>query len=528
MDFAQQLRILEAAQGQPALLALATVSLVHHSLPDAEVERLKQALLAAAVPHWCDSEFLAALLETTREEAEALMARLRQLNVIEPFTARGDGAVNVHEAARLALREHLRVSDGPRWVQLAERAAQHLADQVQPHARIEHLFHTFAVDPARAAEICSNLNREFTMVGHHEVQHAFALATAELSRAGWLSGAAEVEAKLVQLDLRISRGEAAQLEPEAQAVLQLAAEWKHPPGVANACCLLGDVLREKGRLDDALQAFKECLGVSQRLAAADAGNAGRQRDVAVAHSKVGDIYETQGRLDDALCAFNEDLGICQRLAAADASNASWQRELAIAHSKVGGIYQAQGRLDDALRAFNAGLGISQRLAAADAGNAGWQRDLAIAHSRIGGIYEAQGHLEGALRAFNAYQGISQRLAATDVSNASWQRGLAVAQSRVGSIYQAQGRLDDALRAFNECLGICQRLATSDASNAGWKRGLALAHWRIGRVQHDMGQAEMARASFEAAVRVMRVAVAMSPENAGWANDLVNIQSWIST
>jgi hypothetical protein len=106
MDFAQQVRILEAAKGQPALLALATVDLVHHALPEAEVARVKEALLAAAVPHWCDREFLARLLETTRAEAEALMSRLRQLYVIESFVARGEDAVNVHEAARLALREH--------------------------------------------------------------------------------------------------------------------------------------------------------------------------------------------------------------------------------------------------------------------------------------------------------------------------------------------------------------------------------------------------------------------------------------
>src|SRR5262245_39132797 len=105
MDFTEQLHILNAAEGNPALLALATVDLAHNALPPGERMRIKDALIAAAVPHWCDRDFLAALLETTGEEGERLLGQLRALTIVEPFPARGEHAVNVHEAARLALRE---------------------------------------------------------------------------------------------------------------------------------------------------------------------------------------------------------------------------------------------------------------------------------------------------------------------------------------------------------------------------------------------------------------------------------------
>jgi hypothetical protein len=77
MDFAEQLRILQAAQGNPALLALATVDLAHQGLPVGERSRVKDALLAAAVPHWCDRDFLTALLRTTTEESDRLLGQLR-------------------------------------------------------------------------------------------------------------------------------------------------------------------------------------------------------------------------------------------------------------------------------------------------------------------------------------------------------------------------------------------------------------------------------------------------------------------
>ena len=137
MGFAEQLRILEAAKGVPALLALATVDLAHHTLPAAERSRIKDTLLAAAVPHWCDRDVLAALLQATPEETDRLFGELSTLTVIEPFPARGKHAINVHETARLALREHLRTTNAPLWQALSARARACIAQSQEPHARIE-------------------------------------------------------------------------------------------------------------------------------------------------------------------------------------------------------------------------------------------------------------------------------------------------------------------------------------------------------------------------------------------------------
>src|SRR5437870_2277380 len=116
MNLAEQLRVLESAQGSAALLALATVDLAYPDLPAAVQRRIKDALLAAAVPHWCDPAFLAAMLDTALPEADALTNQLSGLTVVEPFPARGERALNVHETARLALRDYLRKEDTERWI----------------------------------------------------------------------------------------------------------------------------------------------------------------------------------------------------------------------------------------------------------------------------------------------------------------------------------------------------------------------------------------------------------------------------
>ena len=339
MDFTEQLRILQVAQGNPALLALATVDLAHNALPAGERTRIKDALVAAAVPHWCDRDFLTALLDTTPEEGERLLSQLRALTAVEPFPARGEHAVNVHEAARLALREHLRVTDATRWKALSTRARAHVCQGTEFHACIEALYHLFAIDQPAAAVACEALDREFTDSGRPEVRHALALALRELTTGGWLTGSAQVEALLAPLRVRQWRGEGAQLEAEARDVADLARTASDPSGIGRTQLLLGDVLETKGRRNEALAAFRESLAIFQRLASTDPSNADWQRDLVWAQARVGDVLQAQGQLDEALAAFREFLAIAQCLASTDPSNADWQRDLAIAHDRIGGILQ---------------------------------------------------------------------------------------------------------------------------------------------------------------------------------------------
>ena len=199
MDFAEQLHILQSARENPALLALAMVDLVHHRLLNEERARIKYALVAAAVPHWCDPTYLAALMETTPEEATSLLDHLRALTVVEPFSARGAQAVNVHEEVRLALRDHLRTTDAARWTALSTHAHNYTSTDTTAHARIEALYHLFAVNQQSAAETYRKLNEELQPVGHPEIRHALRAALGEHFIAAWLTSDTEVTTLLLPL-----------------------------------------------------------------------------------------------------------------------------------------------------------------------------------------------------------------------------------------------------------------------------------------------------------------------------------------
>jgi tetratricopeptide (TPR) repeat protein len=521
MDLAAQLRTLEAAQGKPALLALATVDLAHHVRAESERARIKDALLAAAIPHWFNRDFLAALLETTLVEAESLLGQLRALRIVEPFPARGEHAANVHEATRLALREHLRTTDADRWQRLSSAARAHVAKGGEPHTRIEALYHLFAIDQAAAAAECEALDSEVTQGGRPEIRGALALALLELTAAGWLTGPAQIEARLAPLEVRNSRGEEGKLEAPSRTVLELARSEGYRTGIARAACLLGDALLAKGRPDEASAAYTEARAIVQELAASQPSNADRQRDLAAAHFRIGDIARTQGRLEEALVVISEGRDILQALASSDPSNAGRQRDLGVAHSRVGDVYQAQGRFDEALAAYRQDLAISQRLVASDPSNAGRQGGLAVAWSKIGDLYQAQGgRLDEALAAHQESLAVSANLVAGDPSNEGLQRELVLARLKVGDLHRAQGRLDDAFVAYQEGLAAAEDRASSDAANSDAQNTLAVAHSRLGDVYKDRGRLEDALAAFSAALDIFKRLASAEPSNPSWPREVV--------
>jgi tetratricopeptide (TPR) repeat protein len=102
---------------------------------------------------------------------------------------------------------------------------------------------------------------------------------------------------------------------------------------------------------------------------------------------LGDVLVAQGNLPEALKAYQDGLAIAERLARADPGNAGWQRDLSVSYEKIGNVLVDQGNLPEALKAYQDGLAIRERLARADPGNAGWQRDLSVFYEKIGFVFQ---------------------------------------------------------------------------------------------------------------------------------------------
>ena len=298
MDFTEQQRVLQAAKGDPAKLSLATVDLAYPALADAERAALKESLEAAATTHWCDEGILVALLGITEQESAARLARLRRLSVVEPFPARGNNAVNVHAAARLALRKAMGDDPDGRFRTLSARAVVFFENDRTPAGRIEWIYHLLCAEPEFGATTLEKQYRDWSRIARLEDCYALAAALGELDDCGLVHGRGRVWVLIVTAWTRVSRGEAARLADVAAETLDLARSVADPCVEGDAQALLGPVLEAQGKLTEAQAAFEEALAISRRLAEQDPNNAGWQSDLAVAHNRLGGVLQAQGKLTE--------------------------------------------------------------------------------------------------------------------------------------------------------------------------------------------------------------------------------------
>jgi tetratricopeptide (TPR) repeat protein len=431
MDFEEAISRLQAAQGNPEKLTLATVDIVLATHEPA----LRTALEAAAVPHWFDARILSALLETNEAVASKWVEELRQLPMVEAFPAHD--AWNVHEATRLALRRRLASEEVSRLHALSALAAKCFEND-GPASRVETIYHRLLAAPEQAADELERLWKEWNGAGHYEPLQALSVALGELILAD-------------------------QLTPSARA---------------RSLVCFGLIRSGMLPLRKAKELSREALKLFHNL--------GHESGEADARNQLGNILRAEGNLAGALREYEAYKQIMERLTQCDPDNTDWQRELSVSHNCVGRVYEAQGRLAEALREYEASKQIRGRLTQRDPDNTGWQRDLSFSHNRIGGVYQTQGRLANALREYEADKQIMERLTQRDPENTDWQHGLSVSHNCVGSVYEAQGRLADALREYEADLAIADRLAAHDPTNAHWQKDLATAQMSVDRLRKQLG------------------------------------------
>jgi tetratricopeptide (TPR) repeat protein len=326
-------------------------------------------------------------------------------------------------------------------------------------------------------------------------------------------------------DVAVAQGNLRRAQQSYEAAARIAiakadpgnAGWQRDLSISHS--RIGNVLRDQGKLPDALEAYRASLAIVEQLAKADPTNVRWQRDLSISHNKIGDVLRVQGNLTGALEAHRASLAIAERLTKTGPRNTVWQRDLSIAHNFVGNVQITQRDFAAALKSYRASNEIINSLATSDPGNAEWQRDLSISHSKIGNVLRAQGDLPGALEAYRADIAIAERLGEADPGNAGWQRDLSVSHDNIGAILRAQGDLTGSLDAYRASLGIREKLAEADPGNASWQRDLALSHGNVATMLALRGSRSEAVRALEAGRAIIMRLRQQSPSNAILPKDL---------
>ena len=113
---------------------------------------VREAVWVAAIPHWFDAGFLAALLDERGERAQELYQALQEFSFVEVFPGRG---YNLHERSRALLLGRLWQDDQARYRELSQRAAAHCAgqDQTDTGWRVETIYHQLLAGEPDAVDV---------------------------------------------------------------------------------------------------------------------------------------------------------------------------------------------------------------------------------------------------------------------------------------------------------------------------------------------------------------------------------------
>ena len=160
---------------------------------------------------------------------------------------------------------------------------------------------------------------------------------------------------------------------------------------------LGTALRDQGKLDEAIVAYRQAIGLKP--------------DFAEAHSNLGNALRDQGKIAEAILAYRRAIGL--------------KPDYAEAHSNLGNALRDEGELDEAIVAYRRAIGLKP--------------DYAVAHSNLGNALRAQGKLDAAIASHSQAIGLK-----SDYAEAHY---------NLGSALQDRGRLEDARQAYLKALAL---------------------------------------------------------------------------
>jgi len=164
---------------------------------------------------------------------------------------------------------------------------------------------------------------------------------------------------------------------------------------SRAMHLIGEMREQRGKLEEALAAFRSAADTTAHLLARTPGDGKRIFDHAQSVYWVGYIAWRRGEAQAAEDAFLKYRELTQQLVQIDPSNADWQIEVAYANQNLGVVQLERLRPAEALQSFTEAKNVRVRLVGA---RPALRFELADVHGWIAKSHEASGDYAGAIGA----------------------------------------------------------------------------------------------------------------------------------
>jgi tetratricopeptide (TPR) repeat protein len=267
-------------------------------------ESVQEAVWAAAIPHWFDSEFLSALLEQPGFGESQDYQKLIDLSFVEVYPERG---YNVHERTRALLLERLWNSKVEHYRELSRRAANYSAKQNPEDDlwRVETIYHALLAGLKGSVEIFASQGIEWHNRFEYEKIEILIRLVLEAVEAGRLTGEAAGWAYYRQgrLDIQYNRYSQAQAELEKGLKQEITDQELR----ANTLQAIGDVQSFRKEMEAALGSYTQALEL-YRAVGARLGEANTLK-------AIGDVQSFRKEMEAALGSYTQALELYRAVGA---------------------------------------------------------------------------------------------------------------------------------------------------------------------------------------------------------------------
>jgi len=286
---------------------------------------------------------------------------------------------------------------------------------------------------------------------------------------------------------------------------------------------IGEVRMEYGDQEAALEAFRESLILTERLAAEDPQNAEAQIAMANSRFYVGYVHWQRGELAQARAMFESVIPIVDAVSAREPDHAPWLAERAYANTNLGRVAELQGDLEAALAAYQIVMEVNGQLVAGEPDNPEWQLELGFAHNNLGKLLVALGRLDEAQAHYRLDLAAKSRIHDSEPAHNLHRSYLAVSQYFLGQILAMQGRYDEAEAQLTSARAHFANLVEVDPERLTWGQRQANIERELGRIRALAGLLPEAEALFASSIQIQAGLVRDEPLNSGGRRELVRSQ-----
>jgi tetratricopeptide (TPR) repeat protein len=298
--------------------------------------------------------------------------------------------------------------------------------------------------------------------------------------------------------------------------------------IGHAYLRLGDIQGTLGNFDEAEQAFRQAITISERLSTEFPDCPQYRRSLAFELWRLGVLFKNDIRdKEEALKMYRRSFELRAELVEEFPNEPAYVSDLAWSHVDLGLVLRDLGRYEEARPELRRALFLRKQLVDRFANVVEYRDALAHSHHWLGAHLLGADELEEAEEHLRTTLELRGQLLAEDPNDAGQRGDLAHIKSYVGKLLTRQGKVEEAEKEYREGIAICEKLIEEFPGHVDHRRGLGSLLWGLSKALMHGGRNQEVEDVVRQSIANRKNLAIDFPDVAGFRDELAEHLIWLS-